>query len=251
MPHRKRKKKPSSRARRSAAKSPKRKPKGARKTKTANEAMSRRAASRRSRRVIVSSKLRQPTTFSGNESPPEASPPAPTQDVEPTTTQMAAEQNLIDERRKPHHKTRNIPPAGKDLLASYMEQLSHIPLFTPQQEVESAQRLEVLELRTWHLILATPKGVHHLHGESTEIDDSIRRKIELLLQSYRRAAARTRRRQLPEWPARTKLIKRIAPKLRLADFDKVLLDRVLQRMRREVWGRRVIATRPAFRLTHT
>ena len=33
-------------------------------------------------------------------------------------------------------------------------QLSHIPLFTPEQELEHAKHLETLELQTWRLVLA-------------------------------------------------------------------------------------------------
>src|SRR5690606_13518012 len=73
-----------------------------------------------------------------NKKPPEAADipvrVAAVTDVEPTAEQLAAEQTLIDEeiqaRKTPG---RQAPAPGKDLLASYMEQLSHIPLFTPDQ----------------------------------------------------------------------------------------------------------------------
>jgi RNA polymerase primary sigma factor len=228
-------KKPTSRGRRADGKR-KRKPKGS-------------PTSRRKRPTKKRSVRRQPATEKPRavEVEPKPVAPQPASEMEPTASQMAAEQAMIDEKAKPK---RNAPPAGKDLLASYMEQLSHIPLFTPEQEAENARQLEALELETWYLVLGEPKGVHHLLGESEELDEKIRRKVDQLLQSYKRAAARSRRRNLPENPTRTKLVKNLAAQLRLADFDKVLLDRVVQRLRREVWGRRVLASRPAFRMTH-
>src|SRR3954468_22792338 len=49
------------------------------------------------------------------------------QDREPPAEELASEQALIDGAgRKGKRQT---PAPGKDLLASYMEQLSHIPLF--------------------------------------------------------------------------------------------------------------------------
>src|SRR5262245_28798515 len=50
-------------------------------------------------------------------------------DVEPTPEELAAEQTLVDEEIQARRdKTRQSPAPGKDLLASYMDQLSHIPL---------------------------------------------------------------------------------------------------------------------------
>jgi RNA polymerase primary sigma factor len=169
-------------------------------------------------------------------------------DVEPTPAQLDAEQRSIDEAVT--ERKRQVPAAGKDLLASYMEQLSHIPLFTAEQEAENARRLEELELHTLTLLLALPKGVQHLLSESPELDPDLRRDIEKLLMSYRRAAAHTRKRRIAPNISRERLIQSIAVRLRRADFDKELLDQVMQRIRREVWGRRVIDAQPAFRISH-
>lgn len=176
----------------------------------------------------------------------------PGPDVEPTPEEIAAEQALIDEELQSQKKKgkRGAPPPGKDLLASYMEQLSHIPLFTPEQELDNARNLEVLELHTWKLILRLPKGTHHGVAEASELEKPIQESLQKLLQSYKRAAARSRKRKLPDTPARRKLIENTAALLRQADFDKAFLDRVMTRLRREVWGRRVIDSQPAFRVTH-
>jgi RNA polymerase primary sigma factor len=176
---------------------------------------------------------------------PAAKTPAPV-DQEPTPEQLAA-----IEEQEGDNKKRQVPAAGRDLLASYMEQLSHIPLFTPQQEVEKARHLERLELTTWELVLSVPKAVQHACSEGSELEEEVRRPLESLLASYRRAAAVTRKKTLERRPARDKAIAALAAKMRRADFDKDLLERVVQRIRREVWGRRVLHARPAFRITHT
>ncbi len=172
-------------------------------------------------------------------------------DVEPTAEQLAAEQALIDEeiqaRRNPN---RQAPAPGKDLLASYMEQLSHIPLFTPAQELSNARHLETLELYTWRLLLTSPRAAVHTYAEASELESAVRRDLERLVLSFRRAAARNRKRQLPKSKARDNLVVAISRALRSLDYDKDLLDRVVRRVRREVWSRRVLDGSPAFRLTH-
>ncbi|MBI5507830.1 MAG: RNA polymerase sigma factor RpoD/SigA [Deltaproteobacteria bacterium] len=172
-------------------------------------------------------------------------------ELEPSVQDIADEQRLIDDENAPTPSpSRQVPAPGKDLLASYMEQLSHIPLFTPEQEAANAAHLEALELTTWRLLLAVPKGAHHLNAECVEVEAPLKRKIEALLESYRRSAGQSRNRKLPANKHRDVLAAQIAALLRRADFDKEMLDRVAQRLRREVWGRRVLDGRPAFRVTH-
>ncbi|MEO1174614.1 MAG: hypothetical protein AAFX94_21565, partial [Myxococcota bacterium] len=105
--------------------------------------------------------------------------PQPTDD-EPSAADIAAEEIILDEaggligekprsakgRARAKARERNVPAAGKDLLASYMDQLSRIPLFTPQQELDNARHLEDLELSTWNLVLLRPRAVEHTLGES-------------------------------------------------------------------------------------
>jgi RNA polymerase primary sigma factor len=172
-------------------------------------------------------------------------------DAEPTPEDLASEQMLMDEELTEGRGGRRQTPApGKDLLASYMEQLSRIPLFTPAQEMENARQLETLDLNTWDAALSSPKAVQYLHQEAGELEPEVRQEIEALLQSYRRAAGRTRTRVLPSSPKRAKAIAALKETLRFADFDKELLDRVMTRLRRDVWGRRVLDSTPAFRMTH-
>jgi RNA polymerase primary sigma factor len=166
-------------------------------------------------------------------------------EVEPTAEELAVEQTIIEENAK-----RQVPAAGKDLLASYMEQLSHIPLFTPEQELANARRLNELELIVWRLVLSTPRALVHLCAEAGELEAPLRGRLDKLLASVRRAGLRTRRRELGPSAVRDKLIEALAKSLRFADYDKELLERVVRRCRREVWGRRVLDASPAFRLTH-
>jgi RNA polymerase primary sigma factor len=172
-------------------------------------------------------------------------------DVEPTAEQLAAEQTMIDEEVQGRRDLgRQTPAPGKDLLASYMEQLSQIPLFTPEQELKNARHLETLELYTWRLILNQPKGAQHTYAEAGELEVPVRTRLEKILHAYRRAAMRSKKKTLPSTPGRTKLIEQAARQLRFADYDKELLERVVRRIRREVWGRRVLDGSPAFRITH-
>ncbi|MEO0811579.1 MAG: sigma-70 family RNA polymerase sigma factor, partial [Myxococcota bacterium] len=107
-----------------------------------------------------------------------------------------------------------------------------------------------MELGTLTLLLERPRAVEHAIAEAGELEDEVRAQLDKLLQSYRRAAARTKSRKIAPHPSRQKLIDSIAREMRGADYDKELLERVMQRIRREVWGRRVIDANPAFRLTH-
>lgn len=189
---------------------------------------------------------------------------ASTPEGEPTAADIAAEEIILDEaggligekprsekgRARSKIKERQIPAAGRDLLASYMDQLSRIPLFTPQEELENARKLEELELITWNLVLLRPRAVEHALGEAGDLEPHVQKNIDKLLQSYRRATARSKSRKISPHPSRQKLIDTVARELREADYDKELLERIMQRLRREVWGRRVIDQSPAFRLTH-
>ncbi len=183
---------------------------------------------------------------------------------EPTAEDIAREEVILDEaggligekprsakgRARAKARERNTPAPGKDLLASYMDQLSRIPLFTPQEELENARKLEELELDTWNLLLLRPRAVEHALSEAGELENSVQKQLDKLLQSYRRAAARSKSRKIAPHPSRQKLIDAISREMRSADYDKEILERVMQRIRREVWGRRVIDSNPAFRLTH-
>ena len=88
---------------------------------------------------------------------------------------------MIDEKAKPK---RNAPPAGKDLLASYMEQLSHIPLCTPEQIrayriADKQQRQDRLAENEPSAELEKAPAVDQarLHLESAEVHDRSRTEV--------------------------------------------------------------------------
>lgn len=172
------------------------------------------------------------------------------QEIEPTAEELSAENSDLKKGTAKSRKSKSDLPYNQDLLSNYMEQLSHIPLFTPEEEIQHAKDIETTELETWVLILQTPKAVSYLIEEYGHINADVRTKIEQLEQSYRKASARTYRKKLEDSPARTDTINDIAKTLRFEDFDKELLERVIARMRREVWGRRVLSENVAYRITH-
>lgn len=197
---------------------------------------SRTAPSRRPRRA--------PTVIS-------APPTARTREPEPTALDIEAEESLLREEINPGIRAkRQVPAAGKDLLASYMDQLSGIPLFTPEQELARARELEALDHRTWTVLLEAPKAAHILGHELRSVEPPLVAKVEALIANYRRAATRSHSRHLSQSTSRERMIATLAQRLRLADYDKALLDRMMQRLRREAWGRRVLDASPAFRFTH-
>ncbi len=177
--------------------------------------------------------------------------PAAPPEAEPTELELTQEQLAIEAQTPPAvSPSRQTPAPGKDLLASYMEQLSHIPLFTPEEESRSAQRLEALELETWTRLLALPKAVCHLLAEGVELEHATVTQLETLLDSYKRAASLNHGHRIKPHPSRDRQIQALARVLRLADYDKELFERVTERVRREVWGRRVMGGAVAFRITH-
>ena len=174
----------------------------------------------------------------------------PATEVEPTDAEIRTEQEALDRQAVFHPISHVLPAPGRDLLATYMEQLSHIPLFTAEQEIARARELEQLELNLWRILLSSPKAAQYLSNETAHLFPALHVPCEALLQSYRRSALHTRRRHLKLSPARAHAIDQLASRLRDADFDKELIDRVMQRLRREAWGRRVLDASPALRLTH-
>ena len=170
---------------------------------------------------------------------------------EPSAEDMAREQMLLDEAvQQPQGKSGTGPEPGKDLLASYMDQLSHIPLFSPAQESENARHLETLDLYTWRILLEQPQGAFHLDSLSAELENDLKTAVAKLLQSYRRSAARSKQKRPAPSSARDAQIGKLCQALRKADQDKELLEKVMARMRRDAWNRRVFDESPAFRLGH-
>jgi len=168
---------------------------------------------------------------------------------EPTPEQIAAEQTRLDEATQAQRsKGRRSPTAGEDILATYMDLLSQIPLFTPEQELANARHLETLELAAWRTILLHPRGVSATAAEVTDLAAGLRNDLQKLIKSYERSAQRGR--QPRSAPARERRIEALARALRSADSDKHRMDGVVRRLRRDAWSRRAYGDKAVFRFGH-
>ena len=131
------------------------------------------------------------------------------QGLEPTPEEVKAEQALLDSllpievgsklvAKKPK-ATKQKPKATKapkrsvtiDGLSQYMKQLSHIPLFTAEQEAEKAKELEGFCLQTWAAILEHPGMLACLIPHSEALETETQERLLKLTGSYKRAAAKS------------------------------------------------------------
>lgn len=128
--------------------------------------------------------------------------------------------------------------ATKDVMASYMSQLSHIPLFTPEQEHDRAKELEILEISAWLSILAHPRATELLAALSVDYEITVGDALAKLVTSYRRAAAKRDVFPIPANKKRQLLLDEIAQELRTWDSDKALLDAITRGLRNEVWRKK-------------
>ena len=172
-------------------------------------------------------------------------------------TQRMQEEELeapAGKTRAKSSKKRAAPLLEKDLLTSYMEQLGALPLFRPEQELSHARELLQHEITTWRLLLQGPRVLEHvvtmLDGKAAQLDDEVTQKVRALDAAYRRAAARSHKKELADSPQRQEQIAELAGLLRRHDFDKELLDKLMEALRHEVWSRRVLTDKLAYRLTH-
>jgi RNA polymerase primary sigma factor len=172
------------------------------------------------------------------------------EEAEPTPTELSQEDAFMAAAPPISKKKRPLTDPNQDMLAAYMGQLGNIPLYTAADELEYARQLEVHELRAWTHILHHPKAVACLIEEAEGLLPEIHDALENLRESYRRAAARSFSRELSPSPRRQRLVEHLAGALRRVDYDKERLERVMVHLRHEVWGRRVLSTRAAYRLTH-
>lgn len=177
--------------------------------------------------------------------------PPTQQEAEPSVQELSHEEVMLQKNIAQDIKKQDkLSESNKDLLTNYLEQLSYISLLTPEQEIQYAQDLEQYEVTTWCLILVSPKAVLHTYNVCNEVEPALRNQIELLQQAHQRMLQRSHKRssQLP--PALKKQIYQLAKALRVADFDKELLEKVMAHLRQDVWNRRVISANPNMRITH-
>ena len=125
---------------------------------------------------------------------------------EPTAAEVKAEQDLLDSltvspvEAKPRvvqkrHKApkkkappkKAVPRVGTiDGLSQYMKQLSHIPLFTADQESEKAKELESFCVETWSIILNHPGMLEVLVQSSDDLEAETKDKLAKLTGSYKK-----------------------------------------------------------------
>jgi hypothetical protein len=126
-------------------------------------------------------------------------------DVEPTSEEVAEEAKKIKKAAKPATKSSAKTKGIEDLVSNYMVQLSHIPLFTPEEEIHGARNIETLELHTWFLLVQEPWVVHIIRGELPEDQESLYAQATKLLTSYQRAIKRSSQAAIRPHKTRTKL----------------------------------------------
>ncbi len=169
-------------------------------------------------------------------------------DNEPTEDDISAEEARIAESEAERQKKRHTPVPGRDLLASYMDQLSHIPLFTPHEELSRAKELENLEEDLWRRAFSMPRCVEHLMHEASELEDPVPNELSALALRYSHLAERSGKHTDATC---TRLINKLCKVIRAFDHDKALLDGLMRRVRREVWGRHSPdGTAPNPRISH-
>ena len=153
---------------------------------------------------------------------------------EPNPEQMALEQTLLDESLQSlRNAARRAPAPGVDLLASYMEMLAHIPLFTPEQEIQGARNIETLELAAWQVALEHYTTCGYVLATAEDLDPEVVKKLQRLEGAFQRALARATDRPLKMTPGRRNMIEELAARLRSVDQDKEIFGRVVRCLRRE------------------
>lgn len=178
------------------------------------------------------------------------------QGQEPTPEEVKAEQALLDSltllpvevapknaSKKPKATKKKLAPkkqttrsATIDGLSQYMKQLSHIPLFTPEQEAEKAKELETFCLQTWAIILEHPGMLNSLQLHTQELEIETQEKILKLSGSYKRAAAKSSELTTRKNSKREALIQALSSELKSWDSDLALLENTISSIRIAVWN---------------
>lgn len=181
---------------------------------------------------------------------------------EPTAAEVKAEQELLDSLtvlpveaktrvvQKRQRVAKKKVPAKKaaarsgsiDGLSQYMKQLSHIPLFTADQESEKAKELERFCVESWAIILNHPGMLQILVENATELEPETQEKLAKLYGSYKRAAAKSNTLSTRKNTKRDNLISLVSMELKSWDSDNKLLDNVLAGLRNLIWNPQTEAT---------
>lgn len=122
-----------------------------------------------------------------------------------------------------------------DGLTEYMRQLSHIPLFTPDEESQKAKILEEFTITTWRSILTHPGMLNIVLQIAAPLEDDTRAGLTKLSAAYQRAAKKTETLPLRTNSRRTKLVDSLACSLKSWDADCALLECVMPEIRLYSW----------------
>jgi len=145
---------------------------------------------------------------------------------EPSAEELATLEKDLEKDEKEEPK--NLPAVAKDLLSGYMEQLSHIPLFTPDSERKSAEKLVDLEVHLWQLLLRQPLSYEALSEASATMELALQEDVADMRRLMKRAGKNISSRT-------EQSIHALALQLRYLDNDKELMENVVARLRRSTW----------------
>ena len=177
------------------------------------------------------------------------------QGQEPTPEEVKAEQALLDSltllpvevgsklankkpkatKKKPATNKTSKRSATIDGLSQYMKQLSHIPLFTAEQEAEKAKELESQCLITWSAVLEHPGMLKCLQAHSEDLETETQESLLKLTGSYKRAAAKGNELSARKNSKRDALVAKLSSELKRWDSDLALLEATLSSIRTTVW----------------
>ncbi len=150
---------------------------------------------------------------------------------EPTAEELATVEKELAEQEEDAKKKKNLPAGAKDVLSGYMEQLSHIPLFTPDSERKAAEKLVDLEVDLWKKLLYQALSYEVLGEVALTLEHDVQEEIFELRKNARKLKdVGDRASKL------SKAVDDMAVKLRYIDNDKEAMELVVARLRRSAWG---------------
>lgn len=153
---------------------------------------------------------------------------------EPSAEELANVEKEFELKDDDKDVKKALPAVAKDLLSGYMEQLSHIPLFTPDSERKAAERLVDLEVSLWTMLLRQPVTFEVLCDACLTMEKDVQLAIWNMRLSIKRSSQRSSKLATKTEQALTDL----ATQLRYIDNDKELMELVVSRLRRSGWNKK-------------
>jgi len=125
------------------------------------------------------------------------------------------------------HEDKTTPP--ENLLARYFRDVAGLPVLQPEQEFQMAENIETLELQLWAMLLGQPRlsgpllqYLERQVGQKLHEFTQLRRSI----QAFNKRQVAASRKRLDRWALAA------AEVMRPRDVDRVLLDAVVEELRR-------------------